>query len=265
MPDPLITLTTDFGDESPYVAAMKGVILGINPVVRLVDLSHRVPPQDLRYAAYFLANALPFFPGGTIHVIVVDPGVGTERALLCVESAGQRLLVPDNGCWTTMIREWGDAPRVVRLTEARYWRQPVSTTFHGRDILAPAAGHLSLGLDPLALGPLTDRWVWLESPDPRPGRNSWIGEVVFIDHFGNLITNISADYLGNPSGPRIRIAIGKHWRRLPWVPSYGHVQPGKLIALLSSSGMLEVAVNQGNAAHRLKAAIGTPVTVSWAR
>src|SRR5262249_14415902 len=148
----LMTLTTDFGEGSPYVAAMKGVLLSANPSLRLIDLGHAIPPQDVRHAAFFLAGCLPYFPPGTLHVIVVDPGVGTERALLHIEAGGHHLLAPDNGCWTlaatrltaASTREPG--PLVVRhLTEPRFWRHPVSATFHGRDILAPVAAYLSLG------------------------------------------------------------------------------------------------------------------------
>src|SRR5262249_28116148 len=142
MSDIIITLTTDFGDDSPYVAAMKGVILGINPRARLVDLSHNIPAQDLRYANFFLAASIPYFPAEAIHVVVVDPGVGTDRALLYVVVDGHRLLVPDNGCWTRPANISAVPPRVIRLAEPRYWRHPVSATFHGRDILAPVAAHL---------------------------------------------------------------------------------------------------------------------------
>src|SRR5436305_6475893 len=169
MPDPIITLTTDFGEDSPYVAAMKGVILGINPAVRLVDLSHQIPPQDVRHAAFFLASAIPCFPLGVIHVVVVDPGVGTDRALLYVDVAGHRLLLPDNGCWTLLARQAERPPSVLRLAESRFWRQVVSATFHGRDILAPVAGHLSLGVEPPSLGPVATSWVELAFPEPVQG------------------------------------------------------------------------------------------------
>src|SRR5437879_6459183 len=162
MADSIITLTTDFGEGSSYVAAMKGVILAINPAARIVDLSHQIPPQDLRYTAFFIASAIPYFPRGAIHVVVVDPGVGTQRAILYVEVNGQRLLVPDNGCWTTLA---GDAsPRAIRLTESDYWRQPVSATFHGRDIFAPVAAHLSLGAEATSLGTPVGDWTRLEVP-----------------------------------------------------------------------------------------------------
>ena len=263
MPDPLITLTTDFGEESPYVAAMKGVILGVNPAARPLDLTHQVPPQDVRYAAFFLAGAVPYFPAGTLHVVVVDPGVGSERAVLYVEAEGQRLLAPDNGCWTSLLKPGSPAPRVIRLTEPRYWRHPVSATFHGRDIFAPVAAHLSLGVDPADLGPGVTEWVCLpEPPPPRPGVNSLTGEVVFVDHFGNLITNIPAQDLQPPD----RLVVGNQSRKaFRWVRTYAEANPGTLVALISSNGMLEVAVVQGSASRKLKARVGTPVTVGWTR
>src|SRR5262249_13655783 len=197
MSHPLITLATDFGEASPYVAAMKGVILGLNPDARLLDLSHAIPPQDLRHAAFFLAGAVPYFPPGVIHVVVVDPGVGTDRALLHIDLGGHRLLAPANGCWTFLAERLGVAAVVPRLEEARYWRPEVSATFHGRDILAPAAAHLSLGVKPSELGPVMEKWVGLPWPAPTRTPDGWQGEVIFVDGFGNLISNIpGAEALG---------------------------------------------------------------------
>jgi S-adenosylmethionine hydrolase len=250
--DPLITLTTDFGDDSPYVAAVKGVILSINPCARLLDLSHAIPPQDLLHAAFFLSGAVPYFPTGTLHVIVVDPGVGSERVMLYVETGGQRLLAPDNGVWTRLA-----APvRVIQLREARYWRPSVSKTFHGRDVLAPVAGHLSLGLDPAVLGPATADWVRLPVTVARYGPNTISGEVVFVDHFGNLLSNISGEELHR----KARVTIAGHEAR--WVHTYSDAPAGTLIALVSSWGTLEVAVTQGNAAEQLRAGVGTSVEVA---
>jgi S-adenosylmethionine hydrolase len=258
---PLVTLTTDFGDASPYVAAVKGVLLSVNPAARLIDLSHQIPPQDVRHAAFFLAAALPYFPPDALHVIVVDPGVGSERAILYVETAGVRLLAPDNGCWTLLPQS--DQPRVRRLTESRYWRPTVSATFHGRDVFAPVAGHLSLGLDPAKLGPPVADWVRLTLPSPQMGMNSISGEITFVDHFGNLITNIPAAKLQPPT----ILIVGRHvfTCRFRWVRTYADAAPGTLVALTSSTGHLEVAVAQGNAARKLKAAVGTPVVVGWSR
>jgi len=144
--DPIITLTSDFGEDSPYTAALKGVILGINPRARLVDLSHSIPPQDVQHAAIFLEEAIPLFPKEALHVVVVDPGVGTERPIVYVEVGCHRLIAPDNGCWTLLASHVAEPPRVIRLEERRFWRDPVSKTFHGRDIMAQAAANLSLGV-----------------------------------------------------------------------------------------------------------------------
>ncbi len=260
MPDPLITLTTDFGEESPYVAAMKGVILTINPAARLVDLSHQVPPQNLRYAAFFLAAALPYWPPEALHVVVVDPGVGTERAILHVAIGHLRLLVPDNGCWTTLA-EATTPSQVIRAANPRYWRPEVSATFHGRDIFAPLAGHLSLGLDPSLLGPAVQEWVSLALPTARREPDGWHGEVAFVDHFGNLITNIPGDAIpGTPDEVELggrRLRASEYQR----VRSYAEAPPGTLVALESSTGRFELAIVQGNAAHRFGAGEGTPVVI----
>jgi S-adenosylmethionine hydrolase len=249
--DPLITLTTDFGEDSPYVAAVKGVILSLNPCARLLDLSHAIPPQDLRHAAFFLSGAVPYFPVGTMHVVVIDPGVGGRRVMLYVELGGQRLLVPDNGVWTLL----GAPERVIQLRSSLYWRPKVSKTFHGRDVLAPVAGHLSLGLDPTVLGPAAADWVRLPIPVSKHGPNSVFGEVVFVDHFGNLLSNIPAAEI--PTGARVTIA----GEEVPRVNTYSDAPAGTLIALVSSWGTLEVAVTQGSAAERLNAGVGTRIEV----
>jgi S-adenosylmethionine hydrolase len=267
MPDPIITLTTDFGEDSPYVAAMKGVILGINPSARLVDLSHQIPPQDVRYSAFFLAEAIPCFPTGVIHVVVVDPGVGSDRALLHVEIAGQQLLVPDNGCWT-LIRPVGTDSqyvlppvRVTRLNESRYWRALVSNTFHGRDILAPVAGHVSLGVPASSLGQVVSEWVRLEMPAPRLEGDRLEGNVLFVDHFGNLITNIPGPAFLALAQREVQITVdGEEVPR--WVAFYSEAPPGSLVALVSSGGTLEIAIVQGSAAHLLRAGVGAPVIVT---
>jgi S-adenosylmethionine hydrolase len=261
MADPLITLTTDFGAGSPYVAAMKGVILTINPAARIVDLSHEIPPQDVRHAAFFVAAALPYFPPDAIHMLVVDPGVGSERAALFVESGGMRLLAPDNGCWTLLTRERA-APRVIRLAEPRYWRTTVSATFHGRDVFAPVAAYLSLGIHPQELGPDETHWVELQWPFPLRMDGLLHGEVVFVDHFGNLITNLRGDDLPNEPHTPIRVSLnGQVVDRL--VRTYSDGSPGEVVALVSSFGLLEVAEIQGNASARLQVSRGDLVRVEW--
>lgn len=261
MADPLITLTTDFGNGSHYVAEAKGVILALNPDARIVDLSHDIPAQELRQAAFFLVSTLPYFPPEALHVVVVDPGVGSERAILYVELANLRLLVPDNGCWTWLLEQERRRPRVIRLSDKRFWRSRISATFHGRDIFAPVAANLSLGLTPRELGPMVSDWVRLDRPAPRYEANGISGEVLYVDHFGNLITNIPGEALTLDDRPkRVRIA-GVEVPRI--VRTYSDAEPGTLVVLVSSSEWLEVAVNLGHAARQLDASIGTPVTIEW--
>jgi S-adenosyl-L-methionine hydrolase (adenosine-forming) len=260
MADPMVTLTTDFGTSSPYVAAMKGVLLGIDPTIRIVDLSHDIPPQDVRHAAFFLAASLPYFPPSPLHVVVVDPRVGTDRAILYVEVGGNRLLVPDNGCWT-FLPDGGRTPLVVRLEEPRYWRKTVSNTFHGRDIFAPVAGHLCMGGDPRFLGPVVTDWVRLPRSEPKRDGNQIVGEVVFVDDFGNLATNIPRDWIDKLPASR-RVVIGP-LEVTQWVRTYGDAAPGTVVALVASEGRLEVAVTQGNAARKLSVGVGAPVVLRW--
>jgi S-adenosyl-L-methionine hydrolase (adenosine-forming) len=250
----LVTLTTDFGAGSSYVAAMKGALLAVNPAARVLDLTHDLPPQDLVATAYFLADALPWFPRDTIHVIVVDPGVGTGRALLCVAWNGSYLVVPDNGCWTSLIDETGPPPLVHRLTERRFWRPEVSATFHGRDILAPVAGHLSRGTAPADLGPPATTWQRLSLPRPVASPEGVRGEVVVVDRFGNLVTNIPARAV--PLESRVAVPGSEAVR---FVRTYGDAEPGALVALIGSGGRLEVAVVNGSAAARLGLGVGAVV------
>jgi S-adenosyl-L-methionine hydrolase (adenosine-forming) len=262
VPEFLITLTTDFGLESPYVAAMKGALLSVNHSVRLIDLSHQIPAQDIRFAAFFLAASVPYYPAGTLHVVVVDPGVGTDRAILYVEVAGQRLLTPDNGCLTRIFETMGPPTTLIRVQEPHFWREVVSDTFNGRDIFAPVAGHLSLGVKPSKLGPIVKEWVTLEIPKPVTTSRGVQGEVLFVDHFGNLITNIPAS--SAQRRPNALTVGNRLLHRFAWVRTYGEAKIGQLALLVSSVGNLEVAVVQGDAAKRLGAGVGTPVDVGFA-
>jgi S-adenosylmethionine hydrolase len=258
MSDPLVTLTTDFGTRSPYVAAMKGSLLSVCPHARLVDLSHEIPPQDVRHAAFFLAEAVPLFPAGTLHVVVVDPGVGSAREVLYIEVGGQRLLVPDNGCWS-LLEAHIHRPLVRRVHDRRFWRHTVSATFHGRDIFAPVAGHLANGTPPEVLGPVAAEWVRLPWPEPQLAATEARGEVVFVDTFGNLISNLPGKLL-EKTGASFRVESADVPRT---VRTYAGATPGELVALVSSGGLVEVAVAQGSAAARLGAGVGASVLVRW--
>ena len=259
--EPVITLTTDFGESAPYAAAMKGVILQINPAARIVDLSHSIPPQDVVHAAFFVAACVPEFPRSVIHVVVVDPGVGTDRRLLYAELAGHRLVVPDNGVLSWLIARLEQdgstaSRRFIHLTQRRFWREQVSRTFHGRDVFAPVAAHLSLGVDPSQLGPEIDDPAELPLASAVVLPDRIVGEVVFVDQFGNLITNIRSSSLPE-SGPTQAMIGGQGM--IPWVETYGEAEPGELVALVGSSGLVEIAQVNGNAANALKLSRGAAV------
>lgn len=255
---PVITLTTDFGVGSAYVAMMKGVIHSRCSDPRIVDLCHSIPPQDVNYAGYYVREALPWFPAGTIHVIVVDPGVGTDRRMLYINVNGHHLLCPDNGVWTLLRQE--KAPEVRILSNRQHWLAEVSNTFHGRDVFAPCAAALASKVAPEKLGPITEEWVRLPITEPTVDGAMIQGEVVFIDTFGNLITNIPFQML--PS--TIAVSMGSQ-RITRIVPSYGHAATGEVIALSSSSGYLEIAVVNGNAEMKLQARRGEIVQVRSGR
>lgn len=257
---PIITLLTDFGVDDAYVGLMKGVILGINPAARIVDLTHAVPPQDVMRAALILRSAVDFFPPGTIHVAVVDPGVGSERQPLLVGTEHAFFLGPDNGVLSLATRQ-GRRVRAHLLQEQRYFRTPLSQTFHGRDLFAPAAAHISLGVDPADLGPPVDAITELGLPQPEISGAAVHGEVIYVDRFGNLVTNIDRALL---SGfPRVSLSVSIDGTAVAGpVTSYAAVAEGTPLALIGSWNVLEVAIRNGNAARALRAGLGTPVTVT---
>jgi hypothetical protein len=262
---PLITLTTDFGYADTYVAEMKGVILSIAPDVQLVDVTHAIPPQEVRSAALAVAQAIRAFPPKTVHIVVVDPGVGSDRALLAVEAAGQRFLSPDNGALTEVIDNDSSA-RLHRLTEPSFWRHPVSPTFHGRDILAPVAAHWILGRDLADFGPevSASTVVRLDMPRSVRGESGAQGQVVRVDSFGNLVTNIARADLPAVEPQRLVVSIFAE-SAVGLCQYYAERPVGSLVALLGSHGRVEIGVNQGSAAMRLNASPGAPVSVTVGR
>jgi len=258
----IITLTTDFGHGSPYVAAMKGVILSIHPAATIVDVSHDIPPQDIRRGALVLEEVTPWFPTGTIHVAVVDPGVGTDRAIVYARIGAQHYIVPDNGLLSRLAARTPPA-KIIRLANAEYWLPPVSNTFHGRDIMAPVAARLAAGLDPDLLGPPLERLTTLEWPEAWRTSSRIDGAVIEIDSFGNLITNITGEMLsGRPTDHRLCVVcnIYETWGVYH---AYANQPNGTLIALIGSSGRLELAIVGDNAARRLGIGVGSPVTLAW--
>ena len=262
MTSPIITLATDFGVGSPYVAAMKGVILSLCPAARIVDLSHAIPPQDVRQGAIVLAETTPLFPAGTIHVAVVDPGVGTERAIVYAEIGEQRYVCPDNGLLSRLASR--EKPRKIRsIVDPRWMRQPVSATFHGRDVMAPAAARLAAGLDPDELGPPLAELTRLALPGAKNVANSISGEVVSIDSFGNLVTNIGRDMLAAvPTDETVSVTCDDHETRGIF-RTYADQPEMTLIALIGSNDALELAIVGDSAAIMLGVKVGTPVVVAW--
>jgi S-adenosylmethionine hydrolase len=258
----IITLTTDFGADSPYVAAMKGVILSINPDARLVDITHSIPPQDIAQGAQVLAEATRWFPHGTIHVAVVDPGVGTDRRIVYLRTERQQYIAPDNGLLGLLARR--DPPLMIRtLADRQFFLEKVSATFHGRDIMAPVAARLSSGLDPENLGPRLQQLVELQWPEAHAVPGKIEGCISSIDSFGNLITNITSEQLAQaPTGDQVRIACGEH-ETFGIFRTYGDQPEMTLIALVGSSGKLELAIVGDSAAIMLGEKVGAPVVVSW--
>ncbi|MCA9101587.1 MAG: SAM-dependent chlorinase/fluorinase [Planctomycetales bacterium] len=258
----IITLTTDFGGGSHYVAAMKGAILGIHPEVTIVDLTHEVWPQDVRSAAWILAATAGEFPPGTIHVAVVDPGVGTERAIVVAEIDGQRFVAPDNGL-LGLVATRGQVERLHRVTQPQYWRGDVSATFHGRDVMGPVAAHLSLGVDVASLGPAHDGLVALGWTQPHCAGRSISGEIVFVDTFGNLISNIDRGTLAAVPRDAVPTVTCGEAADIDFVTTYADRANDTPVALVGSSGYLEVAVVGGDASRSLDAGVGTTIALRW--
>jgi len=259
----IITLTTDFGERDPYVGIMKGVILSINPRARIVDITHGISPGSVLEGSTIIKQVYRYFPSGTVHVGVVDPGVGGERRPIAVASKGQYFVGPDNGLFWPVIEDRPLA-NVIHLTEKRYWMDTVSSTFHGRDIFAPVAAHLSRGIDLFLMGEKMDNPVALAYPLVRSEQDRLVGEVIRVDHFGNLITNIAAEDLAEflPSEGLSVSIVGFVLKEIH--NTYNEVPEGKPLALIGSSNVLEIAVNRGSARADLGDAcgIGAKVTVS---
>ncbi len=255
----IVTLTTDFGVSDPFVAVMKGVLLGRAPAATIVDVTHGVPPQDVLAGALVVRHTVPYFPAGTIHVAVVDPGVGTARRPVCVETARAILVGPDNGL-LSLASPPAEIRRVVHLTAEEFFLAPRSHTFHGRDVFAPVAAALASGTSPAALGVEVTDMERLDVPAPTADAGRIRGRVIYVDHFGNLVTNVDGDLLVRLTGEGPVIVVGQ--TRIPGVASaYAAVQSGKPVAVVNSWGLLEVAVRDGCACRALGVGVGDPVIV----
>jgi len=268
----IITLTTDFGLNDAYVASMKGVILSQNPKVQIVDICHNINPQGISQAAFLLDTVYSFFPNKTIHVVVVDPGVGTERQAIILRTPAADFVAPDNGVLSYVIERFCEEKtdeegvtraklnrevEAVAITSERFLRRPVSNTFHGRDVFAPAAAALSLGFPPVQFGQRLASLELIPSSRPakRPG-GSLVGHIVYIDGFGNLIADIKREDL--PKSESLTFSIGNHTvkgLRKTYAKASG------LLAIIGSSGRLEIALNGGSAKSMLDARIGDEIIV----
>lgn len=255
----VITLTTDFGTKDWFVGTMKGVILSLCPRAVIVDLTHDIPPGDVRSGAFALAASCRYFPKGTIHVAVVDPGVGSSRSALAVQTTNAIFVGPDNGVLSFALRN-ETIKSIRRLENPVCFLQPVSHTFHGRDVFAPVAARLCRGFPLRKVGPAQPDLIRLEWPSPSASAREIRGEIVYVDRFGNLITNLGADLLAGRDLARLRVKT-RRARPIPLATHYQAVPTGKAVAVAGSSGLLEIALNGGSAAQRLKLRLGDKIVV----
>jgi len=257
----IVTLTTDFGLRDHYAGVMKGVIASIHPAANVVDICHEARPFCVAQGAFFIAQAYRFFPRGTVHIVVVDPGVGSSRRALLAEAAGQYFVAPDNG---VLSQVWEREAHTVRAIDiARHALTPSSNTFHGRDVFAPVGARLSKGDESEGFGSVIEDYVRLEPAGPtcrKPGR--WQGRILNIDRFGNLVTSFPAELLRDSPGP-IEVAAGKLTTRI-LRQDYATAAPGQAFVIAGSAGYLELSINQGSAAEAAGADIGdaTELTVT---
>jgi S-adenosyl-L-methionine hydrolase (adenosine-forming) len=242
----IVTLITDFSRGDEYAGAMKGAILKVNPRCQVIDVTHQIEPQNVPRAAFVLRNTYPYYPAGTVHLVVVDPGVGTRRRPVILQKGGHFFVGPDNGVFTFVLASAGKTEG-YEITRRKYFLSPVSETFHGRDIFAPVAGHLSLGQNPQRFGPRADGFVRAEWPGPRLKGGKLLGQILFSDSFGNLITNIAREEYGSLRAGRPLLIKGKGWRIDRIHRTYGQGKPGDPMALFGSSGLLEIAIYGGSA------------------
>ena len=264
-PRRIITLTTDFGINDAYVGIMKGVILGINPDVQVVDLTHAVPPQDIHEAAFTIYSAYRYFPKNAIHTIVVDPGVGTDRQAIVCEIEGTFFVCPDNGVLSYVVQDIDSGTEfpmnAVAIQNANYFLPEISDTFHGRDIFAPVAAHLSLGVPLRNIGPSVQDLVEFPILTPQVSKNRIIGHIIKLDRFGNAITNISESTLtGEASAYDIRVG---NTRLMRLNRAYAESTVGEPLAIIGSFGVLEIAINGGSAEVSLGLKWGDVVEIQW--
>jgi S-adenosylmethionine hydrolase len=259
----IITLLTDFGLSESFIGVMKGVIWTIAPDVQIADLTHDIRPQNVLEAAFVIAEAAPYFPAGTVHVCVVDPGVGTARRPMAACIGGQYFVGPDNGLFSLVIENnkiHSTPPIFIELNQRRFWLPQPSNSFHGRDIFAPVSAHLAKGVLLVELGDRFDDPVMVSAPKPVKTENGWQGKVIRVDHFGNLVTNFSCEQL--EAGAGVSLRVGKH-TITDFVTTFGNRPACSLIFMIDSDGHLAISVVNGSAADRLGIGVEEPVLLSF--
>jgi S-adenosylmethionine hydrolase len=257
MTRPVLTLTTDFGLADHFVGAMKGVILGICPRAQIVDISHGVTPFEIGEGAYLIAQAWRYFPRKTVHVVVVDPGVGSARRPILVEAGGHYFLGPDNGVLSMVYLH--EKSKVRHVSNEKYFHHPVSQTFHGRDIFAPVAAHLASGVTPAGIGKVMQDYLKPEFEKPqRAGKRTWICRILKIDRFGNIVTNIHIKEFGDLAQRNFTLALGPQSVTV-LARNYAECAPGELFLILGSGGYYEVSLSQGSAARQIKCEPGAAI------
>lgn len=260
MKRPIITLLTDFGTSDHYVAAMKGVILGICPEAELIDITHDITPYAIAEGAYTLAQAWRCFPKGTTHLAVVDPGVGSERRAILAEADGHRFVAPDNGLLSFILRAVPNAA-VRQISQPRFFRNAVSRTFHGRDIFAPVSAHVARGIDPKRIGcVIKDTMQQDFTAIFQEGSSRFLASILKIDGFGNVISNLESEKFGQIASQPFQIRIGRQTVST-FHPTYAEARPGEIFALFGSSGFIELSINQSDAAKTLGVKAGFPITL----
>jgi S-adenosylmethionine hydrolase len=258
---PIISITTDFGIQNSFVGVMKGVIWAIAPETQIADITHQIPPQNIRLGAYALWRVVPFFSKGSVHIAVIDPGVGTKRRAIGLKIGENFFIVPDNGLITPILEEGqrsGAEIRIVHLNNPEYHLPKVSNTFHGRDIFAPTGAYLAAGVPLDKMGDPIDDPILIDFPQPIKTEKGWKAHITIIDVFGNLTTDLPASAL---SGVEDVILHLKGHRIEGLVPSYGHREAGELVALVDSEDYIEIGAVNGSAAEITGAKIGDTVEV----
>lgn len=254
----LVALYTDFGTSDVYAGVLRGIISTIAPDAEVVDLTHGVPPGDLHVGAFMLLSAVPFLPRGSVHLCVVDPGVGTDRNIVAVRASGHTFVAPDNGVLSPVVEALGGATDIRYVTNEKLMRRRRSATFHGRDIMAPVVAHLVRGIDFAMVGEDAPGLVPLPGFAPELGTDRATGRVLHVDRFGNLVTNLLPGELPGPPGSW-RLSVGEHAVER-WGTTFGDAPVGELLVYPGSVGFLEVAVRDGSAAATLGVTRGAPVT-----